>query len=82
MMTRSPKTFRLQFFEGPQARSRAPLGDGDLRAADLDSAIREAANVGWPAGARACRLSHGRKVAHRFVGELDGRIAIMIVKFA
>jgi hypothetical protein len=81
-MTGSRKTFRLQFFEGPQAHSRVPLGEGDLRAADLDYAIREAANVGWPTGARACRLSHGREVAHRFVGELDGRTAIMIVKFA
>ena len=81
-MTGSPKTFRLQFFAGPQARSRVPLSEGDFRAADLDSAIREAANVGWPAGARACRLSHGGEVAHRFVGELNGRTATMIVNFA
>ena len=72
-MTPSTKTFRLQFLLSP-TEPAGLLGERDVLAADLDAAIWKAADVTWPSGAGACRLSDdtGREVAYLVGADRNG----------
>lgn len=56
------------------------LGETDLRAADIDAALWVAADVAWPTGACACRLTtlDGHEVAYRFRPAADSHPAMIL----
>jgi hypothetical protein len=76
------KTFRVQFIGGLAAPhgGTAVLGERDVLAADIDAALREAANLTPPTGARACRLTADgdSEVAYRTRPDPTQRMSLLV----
>jgi len=60
-------TYRLQFLGAPTKHGAPVLLEANVRAADIEGAIREAHDAQWPTGAYSLRLVDldGRKVYER-----------------
>jgi hypothetical protein len=60
-------TYRLQFLGAPTSHGTPVLVEENIRAKDIEAAIREAHNTEWPPGTQALRLVDldGREVYER-----------------